>query len=156
MKPTWMRLPWLEMKFFKFLKVFPKSPTVTVFFKRLFGSTPRLFDPQVSPLSNLIRTRRKRVLWSECLAATHRNILTLSRGNASSTFQNPNAKTSITSTEFVYNLAMKLQMSTRKRHLSVLWTYSLWKLLTKTYPTENIVFLLRNRSALDRGFREEF
>ena len=33
MKPRWMRLPWLEMKFFKFLKVFPKSPTVTVFFK---------------------------------------------------------------------------------------------------------------------------
>lgn len=34
-----MRLPWLEMKFFKFWKVFPKSPTVTVFFKEFLAQS---------------------------------------------------------------------------------------------------------------------
>ena len=163
-----MRLPWLQMKFFKFWKVFPKSPTVTVFFKEFLAQPQDCSILKSVPFliwwlilkkratDEYERTRRKKVHWSECLAATHGNLLTLWKSISDS----PESRRK--NFNYVYWVRSQScneitdECSKTAFLVSVLWTYSLWKLLTKTYPTENIVFLLWNRFALDRGFREEF
>ena len=73
------------MKFFKFWKVFPKSPTVTVFFKEFLAQPQDCSILKSVPFliwwlilkkratDEYERTRRKKVHWSECLAATHGN-----------------------------------------------------------------------------------
>ena len=92
------------------------------------------------------------MLWSECLAATHGNLLTLWKSISDS----PESRRK--NVIYVYWVRSQScneitdECSKTAFLLSVLWTYSLWKLLTKTYPTKNIVFLLWNRFCTRPGF----